>query len=283
MELHRFKDKFIDTISAVYEKQEAANIWNLLVHYCNDHQADAAFPSNKAIFLENISKRLLQEEPIQYILNEAWFYDIPFYVDENVLIPRPETEELVHWVIREHNTKPALNILDIGTGSGCIPIILKRKLTQALITSCDISAGALVVAQRNASTHNAMINFIQLDFLNEIGWSLLPKADILISNPPYIPEKDKYTMNPNVVDYEPALALFVPDQDPLLFYRKIAAAAKQLLNTGGAIYVEIHESLGAATNALFNASGFTTIVQTDMQGKERFVKATKRETINDKQ
>ncbi|MBO9618629.1 MAG: peptide chain release factor N(5)-glutamine methyltransferase [Niabella sp.] len=283
MELQNFKDKFMGTISPVYEKQEAANIWDLVVHYINDHQNEVSFPADTAIFFENIGRRLQLQEPIQYILKEAWFYDIPFYVDENVLIPRPETEELVHWVIGENHTRQVLSILDIGSGSGCIPVILKRKLPQAAVTSCDISPGALAVAGRNAMRYNAAINFIQLDFLNETLWPQLPTADVIISNPPYIPEKDKESMHNNVLNYEPALALFVPDQDPLLFYRKIAVAAKQLLNPGGAIYVEIHESLGAATRALFNENGFSSIIKADMQGKERLVKATKRETTNDKQ
>jgi release factor glutamine methyltransferase len=172
--------------------------------------------------------RLKQHEPVQYVLNEAWFYGLKFYVDKNVLIPRPETEELIEWVITDCKFPiDKLSILDIGTGSGCIPISLKRKLRRAQVWSCDISEAALQVARNNAITIGADVNFLQLDFLNRAQTEQLPSFNIIISNPPYIPEKNKEQMQPNVLNYEPATALFVPDNDPLYFIKPLLILVKK--------------------------------------------------------
>lgn len=224
--------------------------------------------------LYEMTTRLLQHEPVQYVTGEAWFCGFRFYVDKNVLIPRPETEELVEWVIS--NCKfplSELSILDIGTGSGCIPISLKRRLRKANVSAVDISKEALAVAQKNADTLGTDVQFTLLDILDEEKWASLPMFDIITSNPPYVPEKDKATMQPNVLQYEPAVALFVPDDDALLFYRTIARFAKQHLNQGGQLYVEIHEDLGEAVIKLLEAEGFYAEIKKDMQQKDRMVRS----------
>jgi release factor glutamine methyltransferase len=224
--------------------------------------------------LQQFTERLMQHEPVQYVLNEAWFCGLKFYVDKNVLIPRPETEELVEWVIT--NCKfpvDTLSILDIGSGSGCIPIALKRKIRKAEVWSCDISEATLQVAKRNAVTLGADVNFLPLDFLYKEKRDQLPSFDIIISNPPYVPEKDKQQMRPNVLNYEPHVALFVPDNDALVFYKAIAEFGKDHLNPGGVIYAEMHEDLGYSVSALFHSNEYNTEIKKDMQGKERMLKA----------
>lgn len=269
-------------LQTVYEEREAATItdwvlehvtgWKKIDRVVNkDHQlADSIIAR-----LQEYTTRLQQHEPVQYVLQEAWFYGMPLYVDKNVLIPRPETEELVAWIIQEaKDQKPEIQILDIGTGSGCIPVALKKQLPHAQVFACDVSEGALGVAQRNAVTQQAAISFIQLDFLQSSLWSQLPEVDILVSNPPYIPVQDKTTMHSNVLEYEPHLALFVPDHDALLFYRHIADFAISHLHARAIIFVEIHEDLGSAVCDLFTGKGLTQVeLRKDMQGKARMVKA----------
>jgi release factor glutamine methyltransferase len=223
--------------------------------------------------LQQFTERLMQHEPVQYVLNEAWFCGLKFHVDKNVLIPRPETEELVEWVIT--NCKfpvDTLSILDIGTGSGCIPIALKRKIRKAEVWSCDVSEPALNVAKKNSETLGVDVNFLLLDFLNKEKRNQLPLFDIIISNPPYVPFKEMYQMPSNVVEYEPAKALFVPDNDPLLFYNAIASFSKTHLNKNGIIYVEMHENRGEEIAQLFQSNEYTTEIKKDMQGKERMIK-----------
>ncbi len=219
--------------------------------------------------------RLLNHEPVQYILNEAWFCGMKFYVDKNVLIPRPETEELVEWIIAGNkNQKPKIkNILDIGTGSGCIAITLKNKIPEVEMLACDISNAALAIVRKNAVDLHVSIDLVQLDFLIPDHWKQLPSVDIIVSNPPYVPQKDKEQMQPNVLKYEPTDALFVPDDDVLIFYKAIADFGKEKLNTDGSIYVEIHENLGEAVTRLFQSKGYTTELRKDLQRKDRMVKA----------
>jgi release factor glutamine methyltransferase len=190
------------------------------------------------------------------------------------LIPRPETEEMVDWVIR--NLKfpfSELRILDVGTGSGCIAISLKRKLRKAEVWACDVSEGALSVAKKNSVNLQAEINFELLDFLNAKERNRLPLFDIIVSNPPYVPEKDMATMNKNVLGFEPYKALFVKDNNPLLFYEAIADFGKTHLNKDGSVYCEINETLSNETIELFIEKGFVTELRKDMQGKDRIIKA----------
>lgn len=237
------------------------------------YKNEAITPAEEKQVLE-FTERLVLHEPVQYVLNQSWFCNLKFYVDKNVLIPRPETEELVEWIIT--NCKfpvDELRILDIGTGSGCIPISLKRRIRKADVWAIDISEAALEVAKRNATTLGTAVNFLALDILNEKQWSQLPQFDIIVSNPPYIPEKDKGQMHPNVLKYEPGTALFVPDDDPLLFYNAITRFAKQHLTKDGLLYFEIHEDLGKATTDMLLAEGFTPALKKDMQEKDRMVRS----------
>jgi release factor glutamine methyltransferase len=240
--------------------------------------------------LTEIQQRLHHHEPVQYVLGEAWFYDFPLFVDKNVLIPRPETEELVDWIIKDTKVSgkdvfeksatdadqtTVLKIMDVGTGSGCIAIALKRKMPRAEVWGCDASEGALNIARRNASDLDTRVDFVGLNFLNDAERHQLPSIDVLVSNPPYIPIREKNKMDRNVVQYEPHQALFVPDEDPLIFYKALAQFAKERLHAGGSIYLEIHEDLGLDVVRLYKQEGYHTELKTDMQGKDRMVKATR--------
>ncbi len=225
--------------------------------------------------IQNKLQQLLQHKPIQYVLGEAWFYHFKLKVNEHVLIPRPETEELVEQLIKDRKSKltdPA--ILDIGTGSGCIPIAIKKNLPAAIITAIDISENALSLASENAALHHAKIQFTRLDFLDELQWPNLPMFDIIISNPPYIPVREKEKLAKNVTDYEPHLALFVPNKSPLIFYEKIVAFGKLHLLHNGRIYLETHEDYAADVASLFKPHYESVNVMKDMQGKERMVVIT---------
>jgi release factor glutamine methyltransferase len=268
-------------LNVIYNESEAATITDWMLEYLTGKtRLERAAAKETSLTLEQneklslILQRLLKHEPIQYILNESWFCGSKFYVDKDVLIPRPETEELVAWIISDykipvHDT----TILEIGTGSGCIAISLKKKMQKTKIWSCDISKAALDIASKNAEILGVDIKFIQLDFLDTATWNNLPSFDIIVSNPPYVPEKDKEQMHPNVLQFEPATALFVPDNDPLVFYKAIAAFGKTHLNKGGAIYMELHEDLGEATIELLQSKGYTAELKKDMQLKNRMVMA----------
>jgi len=278
MTVQEARKDLIGSIQKIYAESEAANIADLLIENISGLsktdiilKKDFLFSENQVIQFKNAELRLLNNEPIQYIINEAWFYGLKFYVDQDVLIPRPETEELIECIIS--NLKfpiDSLKILDIGSGSGCIPIALKRKLRKAEVWSCDVSEKALAVAKRNAVTLGAEINFLHLNFLNDKETVNLPSFDIIVSNPPYVPERDKSSMQPNVLNYEPRTALFVPDNDALIFYKAIAAFAKKHLNKNGSIFLEIHEEYGNAVKDLFLDEGFLSVeIKKDMQGKDR--------------
>ena len=228
---------------------------------------------NKAIEqLNDCLTQLQLHKPLQYVLGEAWFYHLKFKVNEQVLIPRPETEELVELVISDRRsflTDPA--ILDIGTGSGCIPIAIKKNLPASVVSAIDVSGPALKLAKENARLHKTDINFLQMDFLDEVQWEQLVSFDIIISNPPYIPENEKDQLAKNVVDHEPHGALFVPNNDPLIFYEKIAAFGKAHLNANGKIYMESHSSFAGEVAALFQKNYSLVQIKNDLFGKERMV------------
>lgn len=232
------------------------------------------FSNEQQHVIESFIKKLKNFVPIQYILGETEFYGLPFYVNESVLIPRPETEELVDWISKENNKSAGLHILDIGTGSGCIVISLKHEFTHSKVDAFDISEKALETAQSNAILNNLEVNFAQVDILNAPVSTT--KWDIIVSNPPYITEQEKVDMLPNVLDHEPHLALFVPDNDPLLFYRKIAQFAQQHLQPAGKIYFEINRSLGKQCMDLLSEIGFQNIeLRKDISGNDRMVRAVK--------
>ena len=238
--------------------------------------ATLELPANAERNLQAALDALLQNKPLQYVLGEAWFGHINLLVNEHVLIPRPETEELVQWLLAAQPgaEKKQLAILDIGTGSGCIAIYLQQKLPAAAITAIDISNAALELAQKNALAYQLAINFKQLNFLDELNWPQLPQYDIIISNPPYIPYKEKDGMDANVLLFEPHQALFVANDTPLLFYEKIASFATTHLSVNGTIYVEIHENLAEQTAKVFDAVFKTVVVKKDIFGKDRMISAT---------
>jgi release factor glutamine methyltransferase len=226
--------------------------------------------------LQNYLQQLLQHKPVQYVLNEAWFYKMKFFVNENVLIPRPETEELVEWIIKDVRCTMAnvyCSILDIGTGSGCIPISLKRGLHNANVTAIDVSEKALQIAKKNAEELDAEIDFLQIDFLDESKWKALPQFDIIVSNPPYIPFREKEKLAKNVTAFEPGVALFVEDKNPFIFYEKIVTLAKNHLKQKGKIYVEVNEEYAESIKVIFENAGFISEIKKDMYGKERMVSA----------
>ncbi|MCG2617267.1 peptide chain release factor N(5)-glutamine methyltransferase [Terrimonas sp. NA20] len=267
-------------LSAIYATGEASTISDWVIEHITGTKAQDRYSgagkelgTEQSVLLDQLLERLLTHEPVQYVLGEAWFSGLRFKVDPNVLIPRPETEELVEWVI-DHCKFPLgdLNILDVGTGSGCIAISLKRRLGKGKVWACDLSAGALALAAENARTLGADVHFVELDFLSADARAALPAFDIIISNPPYIPERDKSDMHSNVLGYEPHMALFVPDDDGLLFYRAIAAFGKTHLKKDGAVYVEIYEGAGQATLELFRDAGYTAELKRDMQGKDRMIR-----------
>lgn len=280
MTLREAQQHLKDRLAAVYDSREAGTITDWVMEHLTGWQKvdrvihkESILSEEKMQQLENYSQQLIAHKPVQYVLNEAWFFGLKLYVDEAVLIPRPETEELVEWIATEANGK---TILDVGTGSGCIPVALKKKFPRTVIYACDVSEKALQVAMRNATEHNTLINFRQIDFLHHPSRSMLPQIDILVSNPPYIPLKDKQAMSANVVQYEPHIALFVQDDDPLIFYDALADFAQTHLAKEGSIFVEIHEELAKPVQELFSAKGFARVeTKKDMQGKDRMIKAAR--------
>lgn len=259
----------------LYESQEAQNLveW-LLEHHLGLRRVDMMHFLNERdlpqALLDDFS-RLKMGEPIQQIIGKGPFYGREFLVNKDTLIPRNETEELVHLIIKE-NPQPGLNILDVGTGTGCIPITLSLEMKEPRVYATDISAEALEIAKKNAELLHAKVQFFRSDILNEN--IPLDQLDILVSNPPYIPNQEKSEMHRNVVDYEPELALFVPDSDPLLFYRKIAEKGKVALKPGGKLYFEIHENYGKEVQNLLLKTGYSKVqIIQDLNGKDRIVKA----------
>ncbi len=221
-----------------------------------------------------ILERLKTNEPIQYILGKAYFYDLEFIVSPDVLIPRPETEELVDKIIKENNKKENLNILDIGTGSACIAVALGVNIKNANLVAYDISEKALNIAQQNAKKHKVNIKFELKDILKEQNIIEKTKFDIIVSNPPYVTKKEADLMLKNVLEYEPHLALFVENTEPLLFYKAICNYAKLNLNEGGSLYFEINEAYGDEIVELCQSFGFKNVkLFKDLSGKNRIVSA----------
>lgn len=223
--------------------------------------------------IDKIVERIDQNEPIQYVLGRSLFCGISFSVTPDVLIPRPETEELVELITARH-AGSAPRILDIGTGSGCIAVSLAKKLPESRVEAWDISEKALQVARKNAQENQANVTFKQVDITRELPPEAVQPYDIIVSNPPYVCLREKAEMERNVLDYEPHLALFVPDEDPLLFYRAILRAGKRLLAEGGFIYFEINRMFGHQTVSLLRQNGYkkTEIIQ-DLSGNDRMVTA----------
>lgn len=225
--------------------------------------------------LQHMQERLLKGVPLQYVLGYEWFMGRQFLVNNDVLIPRPETEELVQWVLDDYRgLMPSL--IDIGTGSGCIPISLKLSLPASDVYAIDKSEAALAVAAKNMLKLGAFVRLIPCDFLNETQRNELPVTDVIVSNPPYIPNNERTTLHENVREHEPGMALFVPDDDALLFYRHIARYGVRHLKEDGTIYCELHTDYATATQQMFLAMGYESVeLRTDMHGNPRMLRAKK--------
>ena len=268
-----------EKLSTVYDKQEAENLAFIIADefYAvskSDYILDNPL-SNKIDFsrFDSIIGRLLNNEPIQHLIGEIEFYDLQFLVSKEVLIPRPETEELVHLIITQNKNKKELKIIDYCTGSGCIAICLDKNLN-ALTTAYDISSAALKIATENNIINNTKVIFKETDLLNDYPQEEC--VDIIVSNPPYVLESEKVSMSQNVLNYDPHLALFVDDSDALIFYDRISTIAYNQLKNGGRLYFEINEQFGEATKELILSKGFSSAeVIKDFQGKDRMITALK--------
>ena len=249
---------------------EAVTGWNRMQQIVN---VNTELTKEQQAVLENYAQQLLGDKPIQYILGKAWFMGNELMVNEHVLIPRPETEELVEWIISYARimNKP-LSILDIGTGSGCIPIALKLALPNCTLTGLDISKDALAVAEINANNLKATVEWIEQDILNTAA--LDTSYDIIVSNPPYIPLREKKDMQVQVLNFEPSIALFVSNEDPLIYYKAIAKIGKQNLSKNGQLFFEIHYDKGKAILALLDELNYHAELRQDSFGKNRMIRAS---------
>lgn len=277
--------ELVSELTGIYDVAEATNIAGWVMEYLTGYRNSERLLNKQQMLnavqqdqLRLITTRLMSHMPLQYVLQEAWFAGMKLYVDDRVLIPRPETEELVDWIVRDVNAGVlrVKSALDIGTGSGCIALALKKSLPAVSMRAIDASEGALEVAVTNALRQALQVYFIRNNFLDEAGWTAFGRFDLIVSNPPYIKSSEAASMQKNVLEHEPHMALFVPDEDALVFYRKIAAFGNNHLEDRGAIYLEINEALGKAVCDLFESNGYKTEMRKDLQGKDRMVKAWKR-------
>lgn len=273
---------FTESLHTLYDPGEARSIARIVFEDAlriHDIQSKAPLFSIQEQELQHILNRLLQQEPVQYILGQADFYGLKFKVNRNVLIPRQETEELVYWILetiqKEIKTTP-LKLLDIGTGSGCIPITLKKKMPQLEVTALDISKAALDITQTNANLNKVNITLVELDILHQEKWHSLPTFDIIVSNPPYIPLRERALMPAYVTDFEPETALFVKDEAPLIFYDAISDFAIQHLSPNGYLFFECNEFNANEVVQLIENKGFKDVLlQKDMNGKDRMIRCRK--------
>ena len=286
MNIKSLKTYFFAELKTIQEDSEIESFFFILTEFLHnlkriDVSLHPDFEITESYFKkwQTIISELKTEKPIQYITGEAWFYGLRFEVNENTLIPRPETEELVEWIVESQKSKVEnlniqksnnLTILDIGTGSGCIPITLKKEIPNAQVSAIDISEKALEIARKNASDNQVEVNFIHRNILETE--SLDEKYDVIVSNPPYVRNLEKQEIKRNVLDYEPHLALFVADSDALLFYRKIAQLALKSLSPNGKLFFEINQYLGNETVELLEQLGFKNIeLRKDFMGNDRMI------------
>lgn len=287
MQIAELNKIFLERLKSIYSPNEINSVFAILTeHLLNYSKKDLLLKKGEIIKDENASKffilleELEKNKPIQYIIGETEFYGLKLKVNNNVLIPRPETEELVDWIIKdvksENNFSEKTKILDIGTGSGCISIALKKNLPDAVVFAMDVSENALKIAKENAIINNTDINFFQADILNSQFQILNSQFLIIVSNPPYITVQEKEKMQKNVLDHEPDIALFTPVENPLLFYDAIVNFAKKHLYKNGFIYFEINEIFGEQIKNLLAGNGFYDIIlKKDLSGKDRMIRATK--------
>ena len=282
MKLSQLKINFTRVLQGVYDKEEVHCFFYILCDFFLQYSRfEVSMALDTIVSAKNITAfdmallRLKKQEPIQYILGCTAFYGLTFKVNEHTLIPRPETEELVDWVLSNlHDKDSVLDILDIGTGSGCIAISLAKNIPTAKVSGLDISEKTLEVAQENAVKNQVLVSFCKKDILETTA--LKNKYNVMVSNPPYVRQLEKKAMNANVLDYEPGVALFVPNEDPLLFYRKIAQLAMVSLQTKGWLYFEINEYLSKQMDVLLKEIGFANIeIKKDFREVPRMIKCQK--------
>jgi release factor glutamine methyltransferase len=283
MTIRAYRTHFIQALSSVYEEGEAESFFYLILEAKQQLkridlalQPDLTFTEVELVVWNSILEDLKKEIPIQYLLGKTSFYGLDFEVNENVLIPRPETEELVEWMLQDcakRETTNDFSILDIGTGSGCIPISLKKQLPQAKVSAIDVSEKALEVAKGNAKLNGVEVNFILQNILETAD--LLESYDVIVSNPPYVRNLEKQEIKNNVLEYEPHLALFVADDDALIFYRKIGALALKSLRPNGKLFFEINQYLGKETVDLLKDLGFQNVeLKKYINGNDRMILAS---------
>lgn len=278
MKIAAFKTLLIKELASNFDEEEIVRFYYVLcAHFLKMNRAELVLKAHETIPLQAMEmlnaalSKLKKNTPIQYILGETDFYGSTFRVNKDVLIPRPETEELVDWIVKEYQNK-SIKILDIGTGSGCIAISLAKHIQNAMVHAMDISESALKIAKENANINQVRLKIWHQSIL-ELD-SIIEKFDVFVSNPPYVRYLEKEQMHNNVLDHEPSLALFVMDDDPLLFYRKIATLAKESLNPGGVLFFEINQYLGYETVRLLKDFGYESVIlKKDMYGNDRMVKA----------
>ncbi|HLW15278.1 MAG TPA: peptide chain release factor N(5)-glutamine methyltransferase [Flavobacteriaceae bacterium] len=275
----QFRQEFYSQLEAIYPETEIAGIYGLLLEeYMGITRVEAALRAQEVLtgselnLLQRALERLLKQEPIQYILGKTSFYGLSIKVNSATLIPRPETEELVSWILNDfEKTKNKIKAVDIGTGSGCIALALKKNLTQSEITAIDVSSEALEVVKQNAKELELPLDVLQLDILK----NSLPIGDLdfMVSNPPYVCETEKLQMRSNVLEFEPSLALFVDDSDPLIFYRRILQVANKAVKERGSVYFEINERFSEETIKMAKEIGWHTIqVKKDIFGRDRMMR-----------
>ena len=278
MKIKQYKLFFHNQLTELYDKTEIESFFYVILENKNNLKRidlalniDLEFSADDLLLWNTILEQLKLEIPIQYILGTTSFYDLEFIVNQNVLIPRPETEELVDWIIKSSTNFQNLSALDIGTGSGCIAIALAKNLKKSSVSALDISIEALKIAVINAEKNNVNVNFIHKSILETTD--ITTKFDIIVSNPPYVRNLEKHEISKNVLDNEPHLALFVADDDALIFYKKIATFAKSNLNVSGQLFLEINQYLGQQTADLLRNFNFKNIeLRKDIYGNDRMIR-----------
>ena len=281
MLIKHLKDLYISTLSSIYDEREAVSIFYICAEdICSVSRRQLAvrdsIEDSDAEKLLAALEELKKSIPVQYVTGKAYFYGRMFNVDNRVLIPRGETEELVEWILCEHDDETKKNVLDIGVGSGAICVSLSCERKNWRVEGVDVSSDAIQVAMSNAQNLSADVKFICMDILDEEKWTQTGKYDIIVSNPPYVLESERDSMHSNVTLNEPSIALYVPDDKPLLFYSKIALYATTHLNEGGSLYFEINEAYGKQMVEMLKDMGYRDVsLRSDINGKDRMVRACK--------
>lgn len=274
----------ISSLSGPFDDREASSISFLVMERLTGMSRSLQVLNKTTEFTEKQSEEfqhyftdLMRMRPVQYVLGEAWFGPFSFFVDEHVLIPRPETEELVDWLLKDNtNRVSGTSLLDIGTGSGCIAIYIKKKRNDFVVRALDVDNSALQIAKKNSHRLDVQVDFFQCDIRSSGQWHNIKPVDIIISNPPYIPEKQKASLEKHVREYEPFVALFVPDDDPITFYKIIGVIALEKLKPGGSLFLEIHHDYAKNVMDWYTENGFSLELRKDFSGNNRMIKASRR-------